>query len=106
MIQLDTTEPIDVRVARRLRGARLAAGLTVREAATQIGLDDHSIIVRYENGSARPPLDRLSRLASCYGLTAAALLASNDALVPLITALEQSDAQLWAAVAALLAPAR
>jgi transcriptional regulator with XRE-family HTH domain len=84
------TEAIDVRVARRLRDARVAAGLTVREAATQAGVD-HSQIVKYENGTHRPPLDRLDMLARAYGLTLAALLAENDALVPIIADLEREQ---------------
>lgn len=98
----DLQEPIDVRVARRLRSARLAAGLTVREAAERIGNTDHSMIVRYENGDARPPLDRLAMLAHSYGITVAALLAADDALVPLITALEHTDATVWAMITAVL----
>jgi transcriptional regulator with XRE-family HTH domain len=95
-------EPIAVRVARRLRMARIAAGLTVREAATRLGTDDHSLIVRYENGAVRPPLDRLHALAQAYGLTVSALLATDDALVPLIAALERADPHLWADLAATL----
>ena len=84
---------IDVRVARRLREARVAAGMTVREAATRTGLD-HSQIVKYENGTHRPPLNRLDMLADAYGLTLAALLAENDALVPIIADLERAQRQL------------
>jgi transcriptional regulator with XRE-family HTH domain len=95
-------EAVDVRVARRLRAYRLAAGLTVREVASHLDLQDHSILVRYENGGARPSLDRLAQLAQLYGLTAAALLARDDALVPLIAALERADPQVWIAIAPLL----
>ncbi len=83
-------EPVDVRVARRLRTARLNARLTVREAAEQAGFDDHSPIVRYENGTTRPPLERLEALAGVYGLTLAALLAETDAAMPLIVELERA----------------
>jgi transcriptional regulator with XRE-family HTH domain len=95
-------EAVDVRVARRLRAYRLAAGLTVREVAMHLGMRDHSILVRYENGSARPSLDRLAQLAQLYGLTLAALLANDDALVPLIAALERAEPQIWLSVAPLL----
>ncbi len=98
----DSHEPIDVRVARRLRMARLAAGLTVREVAAQTGIKDHSILVRYENGEARPPLHRLALLARTYGLSLSALLATDDALMPLIAALEQADPQVWILVASLI----
>ncbi len=52
----------------RLREARQAANLTVRDAGERLGLD-HSMIVRYENGDLLPPLDRLIALADLYGLT-------------------------------------
>lgn len=102
----DLQEPIDVRVARRLRSARLAAGFTVREAAAQSGVPDHSMIVRYENGDARPPLDRLALLAHVYGLTVAALLVADDALMPLIAALEQADPVVWSDLVLLLSKER
>jgi transcriptional regulator with XRE-family HTH domain len=95
-------ESIDVRVARRLRMARINAGLTVREAAARLGTDDHSLLVRYENGAVRPPLERLHALAQAYGLTASALLASDDTLVPLIAALERANPQVWASLAEML----
>jgi transcriptional regulator with XRE-family HTH domain len=98
----DHLEPMDVRRARRLRTARLAAGLTVREATSQIGLDDHRMIVRYENGAICPPLDRLQRLATCYGFTVAALLVTDVALMPLVARLEHTDPAVWAAVADVL----
>jgi transcriptional regulator with XRE-family HTH domain len=86
----DRTEAINVRVARRLYDARVTADLTVREAATRTDVD-HSQIVKYKNGTHRPPLDRLDMLAHAYGLTLAALLAENDALVPVIAELERAQ---------------
>lgn len=80
-------------LGQRLFNARVAAGQTVRTAARQIGID-HSMIVRYENGQSLPPLDRLIALAAIYGTTPSALLASNEAVMPLITAIEQADAAL------------
>jgi transcriptional regulator with XRE-family HTH domain len=77
-------------LGRRLFDTRVAAGLTVRAAAQAIGLD-HSMIVRYENAQASPPLDRLVALADLYGTTPAALLAAADAAVPLIAAIDQAD---------------
>lgn len=84
-------EPLGARVGRRLRQARIAAGLTVREAAQQAGLPDHSLLVRYEQSAARPPLERLQALAATYSLTLAALLAERDDVVPLIALIEQAD---------------
>lgn len=87
------SEPLDALVARRLRAARIAAGLTVREAAAAAGIPDHSVLVRYENSAARPPLERLRALASAYETTLAALLAERDEVVPLIAAIERADTQ-------------
>ena len=83
--------PLDGRIGRRLREARIAAGLTMREAASSAGIPNHSLLVRYENGTARPPLDRLAALASAYDTTLAAILAERDEAVALITAIEQAS---------------
>ena len=82
-------------LGRRLFQTRVAAGLTVREAARAIGID-HSMIVRYENAQSIPPLDRLIALADLYGSSPAALLASTDAAAPLIAAIDQADAHTLA----------
>lgn len=87
-----TEEPIDVRIARRLRAARLDALLTVREAAMQAGLPDHTQLVKYENGDVRPPLQRLAALARVYGLTLAALVAEHDAAMSALSAIDRMDA--------------
>ena len=85
----------------RLRAARQAANLTVREAGERLGTD-HSMIVRYENGQPLPPLDRLIALAELYGLTPAALLARNAVAVPLIAAVDRAEEAAIARLAALL----
>lgn len=77
-------------LGRRLFDTRVAAGLTVRAAARAIGVD-HSMIVRYENAQATPPLDRLIALAELYATTPAALLAQNDDARPLIAAIDTAD---------------
>ena len=86
------SEPLDARVARRLREARIAAGLTVREAAAAASIPDHSLLVRYENRVAHPPLDRLHALTAAYDTTLAALLTERDEVVRLIAAIERADA--------------
>lgn len=88
-----TGEPLDTLVARRLREARIAAGMTVREAAAAAGIPDHSLLVRYENSVARPPLERLHALATAYGTTLAALVTERDEVVKLIAAIERADTQ-------------
>jgi transcriptional regulator with XRE-family HTH domain len=85
----------------RLREARQAANLTVREAGERLGVD-HSMIVRYENGDSLPPLDRLIALAGLYGLTPAALLAQQTVAVPLIAAIDRAEAEMITRLAALL----
>jgi transcriptional regulator with XRE-family HTH domain len=84
-------ERLEERVGRRLREARIGARLTVREAAIAARLPDHSILVRYENGTARPPMDRLAALARAYHTTLAALLAERDETMSLIVAVERAD---------------
>lgn len=92
-------------LGRRLFNARVAAGLTVRAAAQAIGVD-HSMIVRYENARAAPPLERLIALAALYGTTPAALLAQADAAVALIAAIDQADDALLGRLAEALGGAR
>ncbi|WP_217352456.1 helix-turn-helix domain-containing protein [Candidatus Viridilinea mediisalina] len=84
-------EALTQRLGRRLRTARFAAGLTVREAAARAGLPGHTQLVRYENGRAQPPLERLAALASAYGTTLSALLALHDEAVALIAVIERAD---------------
>jgi transcriptional regulator with XRE-family HTH domain len=76
----------------------------VREAADLAGLPSHSILVRYENGTARPPLDRLAALAAAYQTTLAALLAERDDMVPLIAAAERADVTTVSRLRAVLDP--
>lgn len=85
----------------RLREARLAAYLTVREAADRLGID-HSMIVRYERGDSLPPLNRLIALALAYDTTPAALLAQEASAAPLIAAIDRADAAVVAKLQALL----
>ena len=85
----------------RLREARQAANMTVREVGERLGVD-HSMIVRYENGESLPPLDRLITLAEIYGLTPAALLARHAAGITVIAAIDQAEAGTIARLGALL----
>lgn len=88
-------------LGRRLFDTRVAAGLTVRAAARLIGVD-HSMIVRYENAQAAPPLERLVALADLYGTTPAALLASTDAVAPVIAVIDRADERTLALLIAAL----
>jgi transcriptional regulator with XRE-family HTH domain len=81
---------LGARVGGRLREARLQSGLTVREVADRLGLK-HAIIVKYENGTVVPSIDRLQALAQLYGLTPAALLVEHDAAITLFAMLDRAD---------------
>ncbi|MFV9504660.1 MAG: helix-turn-helix domain-containing protein [Oscillochloridaceae bacterium umkhey_bin13] len=89
-----TNESLQLRLGRRLRTARFAAGFTVREAADAAGLPSHTQLVRYENGTAQPSLERVAALAAAYGTTPAALLVAHDELVGLVAMLDQADTTL------------
>jgi transcriptional regulator with XRE-family HTH domain len=84
-------ERIATKVARRLRAARIKAGMTVREVAASLDIS-HTLIVKYENGTIAPSFDRLDALARIYGLTAAALLADHDETISMLAALDQASA--------------
>jgi transcriptional regulator with XRE-family HTH domain len=99
---MTTHEPLSVRLARRLRVARVQAGLTVREAAAQAGVSSYSLIVKYENGTVAPPLDRLLDLARAYGTTPAALMAEHDEAMPVIAAIDLADSAQLAHLATVL----
>ena len=88
-------ETMMVRVARRLRDARIKASMTVREVAACLDIS-HTLIVKYENAAVAPSFDRLDALARIYGLTPAALLAEHDETVPLLAAIDQANAALLA----------
>lgn len=99
---MSAQEPLSVRLARRLREARIQAGLTVREAAVQASISHHTLIVKYENGTVAPPFDRLRNLALAYGTTPAALLAEHDAAMLVIAAIDQADSAQLAHLATAL----
>ena len=85
-------EPLGARVARRLRDARVRAGMTVREAAAALAIS-HTLIVKYENGVVAPSFERLQSLAALYRTSAAALLAERDEAMPLFALLDQASAE-------------
>ena len=77
-------------MARRLRDARVRAGMTVREAAAKLAIS-HTLIVKYENGVVAPSFERLQSLAAIYHTSAAALLAERDEAIPLLALLDQAN---------------
>jgi transcriptional regulator with XRE-family HTH domain len=106
---MSSTEATAARlVGRRLRAAREEAGVSLRELAQRVGLRDHTVLIKYEQGRTAPTSTRLISLARALGVSPAALLASHDAAIPLITAVDQADevqlAQLSFAVETLQSP--
>ena len=98
---MSTLETAAGRVARRLREARIAARMTVREVADSLDIS-HTLIVKYENKTIAPSFDRLDALARIYGLTSAALLAEQDAAVPLLATIDQANPAQLAELARML----
>jgi transcriptional regulator with XRE-family HTH domain len=98
-------EPLGARVARRLRDARVRAGMTVREAAAALAIS-HTLIVKYENGAVAPSFERLQSLAALYRTSAAALLAERDEAMPLFALLDQASATEIAQLIRLVNDAR
>lgn len=84
-----SAESLGARVARRLRDARVRAGMTVREAAGALAIS-HTLIVKYENGVVAPSFERLGSLAALYRTSPAALMAERDEAMPLLTLLDQA----------------
>jgi transcriptional regulator with XRE-family HTH domain len=99
---VDTHASAVAQIGERLREARLNARLTVREAASRVGLRAHGTLVQYENGKVLPPLDRLAALAQAYDVPLASLVVSHDALIPVVTLLERADTSQLSAIATLL----
>lgn len=98
-------EPLAARVARRLREARVRAGMTVREAAAELAIS-HTLIVKYENGVVAPSFQRLHTLAALYHTSAAALLAERDEAMPLFALLDHASAEEIAQIIRLLNDSR
>jgi len=59
---------IDQRIGVRIRGKRLALGLSEDDVATAIG-ESTKTIAAYERGGVRVPPDHLTRLAEFMGVT-------------------------------------
>jgi transcriptional regulator with XRE-family HTH domain len=63
----------------------------LRELAAQVGLRDHTVLLKYERGKTAPTITRLRALAQALGVTPAALLAAHDEAVTLIAAIDTAD---------------
>lgn len=64
---------LDVEIGRRLRQARIAKGLTLKDMAASVGLS-HQAIQKYENGESRLSLSTLAQLRQHIGIEPADLL--------------------------------
>lgn len=89
--------------AKRLKEARLAAGLSQRELGRRIGLSEDVVssrVTRYERGTSEPDFATANKLAKELGVPLAYLLAENEALADIIlaaTALTSSEQRKLAA---------
>lgn len=81
-----------VRLGARLRAAREKACVSLRELARNLGLRDHTVLIKYERGSTAPSSVRLQAIAHVLGCSAAALLATTDDAVPIIHTVDHADA--------------
>lgn len=76
--------------ARRLKQARLDAGLSQRELGRRIGLSEDVVssrVTRYERGTSEPDFTTADRLAKELNLPLSSLLAETDVMAELIRAL-------------------
>ena len=73
---------------RRLRAARLAAGLTQADLGRVLGLDDQNTgaprVSRYETGKHEPDQQTLAKIAEALGLPVAYFHATSDPLAKII----------------------
>ena len=73
--------------AKRLKQARLEAGLSQRELGRRIGLAEDVVssrVTRYERGTSEPDFTTAHRLAQELNLPLSSLLAETDVLAELI----------------------
>ena len=80
-----TTEPVDVRVRRRLRELRTEQGLTLQQVAERASLD-LSTLSRLESGKRRLTLDHIPSLATALGVSADDLLGPRPPQDPRVRA--------------------
>ncbi|WP_423171039.1 helix-turn-helix domain-containing protein [Stenotrophomonas maltophilia group sp. CASM26] len=73
---------------RRLRAARVAAGLTQADLGRVLGLDDQNTgaprVSRYETGRHEPDQETMAKIAEALGLPVAYFHATSDTLAKII----------------------
>lgn len=75
--------------SKRLKDARLAAGLSQRELGRRIGLPEEVVssrVTRYERGTSEPDFATAEKLAKELGVPLAYLVADNEVLAEIILA--------------------
>ncbi|MDC6168861.1 helix-turn-helix domain-containing protein [Paucibacter sp. XJ19-41] len=76
-------------IGRRLKEARLRAGLSQERLGLEAGLEPESASARmnrYETGNRVPDLELMERIGSVLGVPAAYFYASNDQVAELLVA--------------------
>ena len=76
-------------IARRLKEARLRAGLSQEQLGLEAGLEPESASTRmnrYETGTRVPDLELMERVGAVLGVPAAYFYASNDQMAELLIA--------------------
>lgn len=80
---------------RRLRDARLAAGMTQAQLGGLLGMDDQNTaaprVSRYETGKYEPSLETMAQIADALGLPVAYFHATSDPLAQIILAVSKLD---------------
>lgn len=77
---------------KRLREARLAAGISQRELGRRIGLLEEVVssrVNRYESGASEPDFETAAKLARELGVPLAYLLADDETLADIIFAVSK-----------------
>lgn len=91
---------------RRLRAARLAAGLTQAGLGRVLGLDDQNTaaprVSRYETGRHEPDQETMARIAKALGLPVAYFHAVDDLLAEVILLVSQMPQKEREAILALI----
>ncbi|WP_370049186.1 MULTISPECIES: XRE family transcriptional regulator [Salipiger] len=88
-----TTSP----TARMIANAAEASGKTLREIATEMGLERGNVISMLKSGEIRMPIERIPAFAAATGV---------DALLLMQTAMTEYMPETWAVLAASATPAQ
>lgn len=89
------SKPTTTLFGRRLREARLAAGMTQGQLGGLLGMDDQNTaaprVSRYETGKYEPSLETMAQIADALGLPVAYFHATSDPLAQIILAVSKLD---------------